>query len=202
MAASASPRSARRRHGGRRAGVLVRGSRHAWYRRRCRYADDAALADQLQARQPGDQRRQDLGARGSAPASVSRSRSASASVSCTWSFHTVTAWPSSLRKQGRPQRVEVIVEDGDVHVGLPGCAGIVDATRGARKMKLIARLMHFSHENRRARRAGFRRGGGPQELSPGGGRTQHHRRRSAAACRTWSPSWACGWSSAAPARWR
>ena len=29
--------------------------------------------------------------------------------------------------------------------------------------------MHFSHENRCARRAGFRRGGGPQELSPRAG---------------------------------
>ena len=31
--------------------------------------------------------------------SVPASRSTSASVSCTWSFHTVTSWPSSMAKQ-------------------------------------------------------------------------------------------------------
>jgi hypothetical protein len=41
----------------------------------------------------------------STSASVSRSRSASAAVSCTWSFHTITSCPSSLRKQSSVRSV-------------------------------------------------------------------------------------------------
>ena len=67
---------------------------------------DAALADQLQLRQPLQQgARICVRSRISTSASVSRSRPASASTSWTWSFQIVTSCPASLAKQSRVRTV-------------------------------------------------------------------------------------------------
>ena len=79
---------------------------------------DAALADQPEAAAAARAaRRGSRCARGSARAPRCRCRrSASSSMSWTWSFQTVTSWPASFAKQSqRAQRVEVVVEDRDLH---------------------------------------------------------------------------------------